>query len=148
MQQVRSNPVATFVRLTAEQRWLLLRAVLLLSAASAFVALLPFKRALAFGSTRARRNTAVDVDEHVWAVQAAAKRLPWRTMCIEQGLTLQRMLRGAGVGALLHYGASRGVGPEVEAHVWVSVGGEVVMGGEEAQRFAEIATYPLAAGDL
>jgi hypothetical protein len=55
----------------------------------------------------------------------------------------QRMLRSAGVDAILHYGARRNHESSVlEAHVWVTVNGRPVVGGEEAKGFAAIATYP------
>ena len=77
------------------------------------------------------------------AVRAAAQRLPWRTMCIEKGVVAQRMLRSSGVEAILHYGARHDpVFGRLEAHVWVSVGGAAVIGGEEAAGFREIAAFP------
>lgn len=140
---MRSTSMATLYRLSAEHRRLLVRAGLLLSIASAIVALLPFRRALAFGSVPLGRRARLDVDDCVWAVRAAAKRVPWRTVCIEQGLTLQRMLRRAGVDALLHYGARHDPkSGRLEAHVWVSVGDQTIIGGEDAAGFAELATYP------
>jgi hypothetical protein len=145
MQEARSNPIATLHRLSGEQRRLLLRAAGLLTIASAIVALLPFRRALSFGSVGLGRKSAPGMADFVWAVKAAARRLPWRTKCIEQGLALQRMLRLAGVDAVLHYGARHDPhSRKLEAHVWVSVGGEAVIGGEEAAGFAEIAAYPMS----
>jgi hypothetical protein len=53
------------------------------------------------------------------------------------------MLRKRGIDARLHYGA-RTVphSGELEAHVWVTVGREAVIGGAEAANFAEVAGYP------
>lgn len=121
---------------------MLLRAVVLLGLASAAVALLPFRIAVRFGCSRLGRARA-SPDETVWAIEAASRRLPWRTMCIEKGLAVQRMLRSGGLEAVLHYGARHH--PEtgnLEAHVWVTVGGQPVVGGMEAGDFAAIATYP------
>ena len=129
-------------RLDGRRRQLLLRAAGLLAAASAAVALLPFRRAIRFGCV-AVRNGSVSIEDVVWAVEAAARRVPWRAMCIEKGLAVQRMLRSAGVDAILHYGARNhsGIG-RLEAHVWVSAGGETIMGGEHLDDFAELATFP------
>lgn len=143
MQEARSNPIATLHRLSGDQRRLLVRAAVLLTVASAAVALLPFRRALSFGCVSLGEKSSLGVADFVWAVKAAARRLPWRTKCIEQGLALQRMLRLAGVDAVLHYGARHDPhSRKLEAHVWVSVGEEVVIGGDEAAGFAEIAAYP------
>jgi hypothetical protein len=64
-------------------------------------------------------------------------------VCIEKGLVVQRLLRGGGVDAILHYGARHNPDTSrLEAHVWVTVDGESVIGGAEATGFAEVAKYP------
>lgn len=69
--------------------------------------------------------------------------MPWRTMCIEKGIAAQRLLRRAGLDARLHYGARHATDSgALEAHVWVSVADMIVIGGEEAPNFAEIAIFP------
>ena len=141
---MKAGPIQRYRRLSSEQRRLLSRSVMLLTAASAAVALLPFRRALAIGSVAiCKHGDAVDPFDCVWAVEAAARRLPWRTMCIEKGLAVQRMLRQSGVDARLHYGARHHPLTKVlQAHVWVTVDGRAVIGGEEAKDFALVATYP------
>ena len=130
-------------QLPRHRREVLLRALLTLTGASAAVAFLPFRMAIRFGLVAKRRHGTLAPDECVWAVEAAARRLPWRAVCIEQGLAAQRMLRSAGVDAVLHYGARHcEESGKLQAHVWVSVGDETIIGGEEAADFAEIATYP------
>lgn len=119
-----------------------MRASLVLTAASAAVALVPFRRAVRLGSVPLGPKGEVKIDDIVWAVETAARRVPSRAMCIEQGLAAQRMLRASGIDAVLHYGA-RHEGDEgrLEAHVWVTVDGEPVIGGAEAQAFACIASF-------
>lgn len=121
---------------------LLLRAAALLTLASAAVAMLPFRVIIRLGST-ALGNRRWSADEAIWAVEAAAKRVPWRTVCIEKGLVAQRLLRAAGIDAVLLYGARHDPqAGKLEAHVWVTVGGRAVIGGAEAPGFAAIAAYP------
>jgi hypothetical protein len=131
-----------FFRLSGDRRLILAKAVLTLAAASVAVAFLPFRWAIGFGAIALKRPTGVTPDDCVWAVEAAARRLPWRTVCIQKGLAVQRLLRSGGVDAVLHYGARNGADQrKLEAHVWVSVGGISVIGGEEAAGFVEIASY-------
>jgi hypothetical protein len=123
---------------------LLLRASFALSMASAAVALLPFRRAIQIGSvplvSGQKRWRSEDC---VWAVEAAARRLPWRTMCIQKGLAAQRLLRRSGTDARLHYGARHHPQDgKLEAHVWVSVEDKIVIGGDEADDFAEVGVFP------
>jgi hypothetical protein len=138
-----AGPFIRFRQLSRGKRRLLLRGTFILSAASAAVALLPFRKAVRFGSVPLGPRSAVSIEEIVWAVETAARRLPWRTMCIEKGLTAQRMLRWSGIEAVLHYGARHHPDSrKLEAHVWVTVDDQNVIGGEEAPNFAPIATYP------
>lgn len=136
-------PLRRLYRLPRERRRILLRALAVLTGASAAVAFLPFRNAIGFGSVSVKARPRVTPEDCVWAVEAAAQRLPWRTMCIEKGLAVQRLLRHGGVDAVLHYGA-RHVGDlgKIEAHVWVSVAGTIVIGGEEAREFAEVRAFP------
>lgn len=130
-------------RLDGRRRRLLARSAALLTVASAAVAVLPFLHAIRLGAIPLGRRRDVAIDDCIWAIEAAAGRLPWRTVCIEKGIVLQRLLRSSGVDAILHYGARHH--PEnskLEAHVWVTVKGEAVMGGKDAAGFVEVATYP------
>ena len=132
-------------RLEPGRRRLLLNAIALVGAASAAVRFLPFRRAILFGAvaTNARAaRTDVLISEAVWAVERAAGLLPVRAKCIEKGLALQRLLRGGGVSALLHYGVGKDEEGSLAAHVWVEADGAIVLGGEKMASFRRVATYP------
>ena len=104
---------------------------------------MPFRYAIRFGSVPLGRRNAISAKEIASAVEASARRLPWRSVCIEKGLVVQRMLRLAGMNAILHYGVRHHPkSSKLEAHVWVTVDGRTVIGGAEASDFAPVATYP------
>jgi hypothetical protein len=83
-----------------------------------------------------------------WAVTAAARRVPWRAKCFEQGLASQIMLRRRGVPSVLYYGAAPDDLRGLSAHVWVRDGDLDVIGGEIASRYAVLATFPSQTGKL
>ena len=128
-------------RLGLRRQVLLARAAGVLAAASAAVRFLPFQRAIRFGCVPAMGRRLGEVGDQVWAVEAAARLLPVRAKCIEKGLAVQRLLRRRGVDAVLHYGVGRDAVGALNAHVWVSVDGCTVIGGEEAPNFRCVATY-------
>jgi len=129
--------------LPGERRRLVIRASAALAVATVAVAILPFRRAIELGSIPVGDRTDFTPEEYVWAVEAAARRLPWHSVCIQKGIAIQRLLRGSGIDAILHYGARREqTSGQLEAHVWVTVASQVVAGGEEAPGFAEVATFP------
>ena len=137
-----ANLIVRGHRLGRRRQLLLARAAGALVAAAAAVRFLPFQRAIRFGCVRARGARPAEVGDHLWAVEAAAKLVPVRAKCIEKGLAVQRLLRRGGVDAILHYGVGRAEGGDLNAHVWVTVGGHPVIGGEEAPMFRCVATYP------
>lgn len=126
-------------RSPAERR-LLAEALLLLPAAATAIRLRSFPKVVGFGAVALGKATPVSVRALTSAVLAAARRMPFRALCFEQGLTVQRMLRRRGLDARLHYGIAPG--EELKAHVWVSVDGEIVHGGESAAEFVEVGAWP------
>lgn len=126
-----------------ETRQVLL-AALLLGYVNLALKLLPFSKAISLGSRRIRHRTTPDprlVTEWADGVKRASRAVPWRSVCIHEGLVLQRLLRGCGIAAILCYGTTKEDG-ELKSHVWVKVGDEIVIGGDEAGRFQLLAVYP------
>lgn len=132
--------------MSAARRRLLAEAVRELAFVSAALAVLPFRRAIRLGERVSRDHAGIDPRDAAWAVAAAARRVPWRTVCIQQGIALHRMLRRRGLDATLHYGIGRTEGSDLNAHVWVSLAGEVLIGGEAAAQVREVARYPSSTG--
>ena len=139
----RPNLLSRWKRLGRPRQALLVEAAAALAVASGALRLLPFKRAVRLGSTPLAEDQASSViGDARWAVDAASRNLPWRTVCIQKGIALQWMLRRRGVDARLHYGVALDGAGELEAHVWVAEGDQVIIGGEEAPRFQRVATFP------
>ncbi len=139
-----------FAVLPWRDRVMLVEALLLLSVASLAIGLLPFRNVVSVGSAASDAGAGPSAQPGLvrkcrWAVTAWANRVPWRAVCFQRGLALHWMLRRRGVPSLLHYGVGRSEDGELRAHVWVSVTGEIVLGGEVADQFACLATYPPAA---
>ena len=102
--------------------------------------------------SRSEASAAVLAADIRWAVLAAARRVPWRTVCIHRGLAAQIMLRRRGAASRLYYGArSDGLHEDgsqgLAAHVWVRLGDHGVVGGEGSDRFAVLAAFPPEYGD-
>jgi Transglutaminase-like superfamily len=72
-------------------------------------------------------------------VARAGRRLPWHPTCLRQAIAVQRMLRRRGIDARLHLGVtSIAVG---EAHAWVTVGEQTVVGNRGVERFVPLASF-------
>ena len=132
-------------RLPAADRRLLREAAVSLALASVAIRLLPFRRLerlLTTSRAQLASRDAVAPGRICRAVEAWGRRVPWRAMCFQQGLAVHWMLRRRGAASRLHYGAAHdGAAGRIAAHVWVSVDGCVVIGGEVAD-YACLAVYP------
>jgi hypothetical protein len=103
---------------------------------------LPF-REVAHHLTRepARQMSSQSPGQIRWAILAAARRLPWKSVCFDQAIAAQRMLGRRGIGADIVYGV-RKQAAGFDAHVWVRLAdGQVLVGGEEAPNFKPIAIF-------
>ena len=139
----RAHIATRLIRRPLRDNALLAEAVVALMAGGAAVRFLPFRRAVGIASIGLRRPAEPsDVEKFSRAVAVAAKRVPWRAVCFQQGLALQWMLRRRGIDARLHYGVGYAPSSDLQAHVWVSVGDEIVLGRDEALAYKSVATYP------
>jgi hypothetical protein len=78
-----------------------------------------------------------------WAIDAAARRTPWRSKCLEQAIAGKWMLRRRGIASTMYLGV---VHNPFEAHAWLRVGRMNVTGGSRVDRYAVVATFAEAGG--
>lgn len=132
--------------LSAADRRLLVKAVLLLCAVKLGLLSLPFQTLRRFvdglsrmtlESRKAEQNSIGDV---VWAVETAGRLVPRARTCLTQALTAQVLLLRRGHPARVHIGVVKGDGEQFLAHAWVESGSEVVVGGHELDRYTPLMT--------
>jgi Transglutaminase-like superfamily len=112
--------------------WLLLvRAGMLVAGIRVALWLLPFPWVRNWSSTvtaSSLKTATAGADRFVWAVRAAARRVPKAT-CLTQALALQRLLAGAGKCVQVQIGVSlAGQSGRFEAHAWAEHDGLVLIG--------------------
>ena len=74
-----------------------------------------------------------------WAIETAARHLPWKPVCLPQAVTAQWMLRRRGIPSTVYLGADPARG--YDAHAWVRVGALVVTGGPGQDRFTVVSSF-------
>jgi hypothetical protein len=127
---------------------LLLEATVWLAVAGIAIAALPFRNIGLLAARPIRRpkppNSVrlANTGRVRWAILAAARRVPWRSVCFQRGLAAQFMLRRRGIPSVLYYGAAQDNQSGLSTHVWVKDSDINVIGGEIAYRFAILATFP------
>ena len=123
---------------------ILTEAVLLLGLAALCLAFVPFRYVARHGVRTGGRpaRTRDEIMPVRRAVRRAARNVPWRALCFEQGLAAHAMLRRRGISSVLHYGVAREEDERgLKAHVWVTSGEQMVIGGEVAGQFTELARF-------
>ena len=87
----------------------------------------------------AARKIAVDVS---WAVQAAARHVPLRFVCLPQAMAAQRMLRRRGLASTLYLGvALESDRALLRAHAWLRAGDKILTGEAEAARHRQLVAF-------
>ena len=132
--------IAALKARSAGERILLVEALLLVTAAAAAIRARSFLAVVRFGAVPLGAARPIEPRAVTAAVLAVARRMPFRAKCFEQGLAVQRMLRRRGLDARLHYGIALAGG--ITAHVWVSLKGDIVHGGETASLYREVGQWP------
>jgi len=125
---------------------LLIEALAMLALASLLIAILSFRRIAAIAAVRRSATAATPAQARAIerAVAAWGRRVPWRAVCFQQGLTAQLMLRRRGLAAALYYGAARDETGQLIAHVWVRSAAVDVIGCKGAERYGLLAVFPPA----
>lgn len=131
------------------RRRLLLRAVAALCIASLKVRLVPFARiAAGLGTMRMPRPEAMGdpADQlrarHIrWAIDAAARRLPFQCACLARALAAHAIARAHGLTPVLHMGAERGQQGRAETHAWLTAAGVGVTGFPLPPEMVEIGAF-------
>lgn len=140
-------PLRRFCALDRRNQLLLGEALVLLALASAAASILPFRRAIRLGAgerAEVGADDATAIRRIAWVVARVAAVVPWHARCFQQGLAVQIMLRRRGVDAVLRYGVGKGPDLALAAHVWVTVGTMIVIGGDAVAAYCEVASWPEA----
>jgi hypothetical protein len=131
----------TFLRLSAPERQLLIKAALLLAAIRLGLGLLPFHTLrhllakVAEAPTGFRETDRSSADRIAWAVEAAGRHLPRAGTCLTQALAAQVLLARRGYPALLRIGVVKSEEGRLEAHAWLESRGRIVIGGSGLERY-------------
>ncbi len=127
------NGFAKFVRLSPEERTVLVRAFALLVLVRCSLWLISFatlQRTVASISRSPRKEPAFPISRGIWAICTAGRYVP-RATCLTQALAAQVLLGRAGIPTSVKIGVAKENG-KFDAHAWLESDGKVLLGGGEA----------------
>jgi hypothetical protein len=115
--------------LSATDRSLLLRSVILVGAARLLLWALPFNSARRLMAQRARwsPNPYPTPERIGWAISVAKRFIP-KGNCLPQALAAESLLANGGYPVELRIGVAKTDDGRLDAHAWVESGGRLVVG--------------------
>ena len=124
-----------FARASAVERRVLLQALLAVPAVRLALWLLPFRVVHRLVRDRpVSGRTTASAERIVWAVTAAAARVP-RATCLTQALAASLLLPRYGHDAILRVGVAKDEDGRLRAHAWLESGGATILGEPEPGSF-------------
>lgn len=75
-----------------------------------------------------------------WAVRSVAPFMPFRSVCLQQAMAAQAMLRRRGIASDMYFGVRQGVRP-METHAWLHAAGVRVTGYPMAEDIVPIGCF-------
>ena len=137
-----------FAQLTGAERRFLVRALLVVGAARASLWVLPVEKARGVVARTANGAAGSSVEQVVWAVKVVSRYLPGAT-CLTQALAAQALLTHSGFQSQVEIGVARNLAngndkdelPAFQAHAWVVCQGQVVLGGQQVERYNSLMVW-------
>lgn len=74
-------------------------------------------------------------------ISGLSSRTPFASTCLVKVLAMHKMLERRKIPHTVHFGITKNQSRELNAHAWLSVAGEVLIGGENLQDFQEISRF-------
>lgn len=131
-----------FIRLPCDEQWLLCKATALLFSIRMLLWTLPFPTVRPFlvkACRHAQPQPRFPARKLAWAVSAAGQIVPGGTHCFSQAIALQVLLTRRGFESKICFGVQqRQSGAPLTAHAWVEHKEEILIGGENLDRFVRL----------
>ncbi len=74
-------------------------------------------------------------------IDGLENRTPWKNTCMVKALATHKMLNKRLLKNKIHIGVSQKLKNNFEAHAWLSVGTEIILGGKNLEGFHEISGF-------
>ncbi|HSL12429.1 MAG TPA: lasso peptide biosynthesis B2 protein [Actinomycetota bacterium] len=133
--------MARALALPASDRALLLRAFAWVVAMRIGLWVVPFSRLRRAADRLGPAGAPAAPTRIAWAVEAAGRRVP-AASCLTRALAADAMLRRAGRSPEIRLGVAK-ADDGVEAHAWLSLDGEVLVGGHDLHRYTPLRGAPV-----
>jgi Transglutaminase-like superfamily len=136
----RLKVLTRFAQLGWPERRILIRVLWVVGVARASLWVLPIEKARRMVAKVAAGSTGDSVHQVVWAVRLVGRCLPGAT-CLTQALAAEALLTGAGFSPHVEIGVAKDELSGFQAHAWVVCHGQVVLGGQQVERYNSLIVW-------
>lgn len=74
-------------------------------------------------------------------INGLSSRTPWLSSCLVKVLATHKMLKKRKIPHTVHFGVKKTLSNSLNAHAWLSVAEEIIIGGENSNDFQEISKF-------
>lgn len=76
------------------------------------------------------------------SIRHISKFVPWESKCLVQAVVAKILLKKRGIGSTLYLGVRKAdEGSSLEAHAWLDVDNQTILGGEVSDQFTVVSSY-------
>lgn len=122
----------TFLRLSGNDKKLILRTLLLMMKIRLMLWIMPFQKIQGSLAPVKPLNNDTPVSKLIWSVRVTSHYVPGST-CLTKALTGYELLSKHGYQSLIKIGVGKSAEGEFEAHAWLEYQDEVVIGESEKE---------------
>ena len=138
------------MELSGRDRVLFFEAVILTGFARMAVLILPFRWIAPWIGRQVSTDTAEPVEDEShtellkrvrWAVEAASRRVPWKSLCLVQAMTARSLLRRRGLSGVVYFGLAKDDKKDLLAHAWLRSGGLIITGYGGLDKYTPVSAF-------
>ena len=90
---------------------------------------------------RTSKANDLELNRIGWTIRRISDHTPWKSNCLAQAITAQKMLARRNRSSELYFGLKRGDEGKMEAHAWLKSGDTILTGGSGLEPFAVVAVF-------
>ncbi|WP_367118143.1 lasso peptide biosynthesis B2 protein [uncultured Clostridium sp.] len=136
LESVIKRRIYEFMSYSYEKKILMFRVFFIMGVSRAAILILPENKLRSYFGEKNSETPYIAEEKYYkaaenisWAVKKTAPYTPWKSQCLVQALTVQKMLKSKGISSTLYLGVNGKRKSEIKAHSWLRVGSRYVIGG-------------------
>lgn len=137
-----------FWRKPFSEKWLAVRVFFLLAFFRFLILLFPFKKLAAYLGNQGVESPKTELSEQNAYIESVCRKVsnisrmvPWEAKCLVQAAAGKSLMKTRNIASTIYFGVKKNDSGNLEAHAWLRVGTDIVLGGEIADEYTIVERY-------